>query len=429
MSESKNLELRSPEIRKILEEKPSRLITWGTLFIIVSITAILLTAWFIKYPDIVKSEVVISDATPPIPITAKMQGLLGNIFVEEGEVVEKNQRLGMIKNAATYEAIKEVEDILGLFQANNSSTYYLMDSLQFEQSDEFGLGEVGASFNFLKSALKEFQIDKSSPETAIKINNLQNRIKNLRTLIKANSGKIQALERRVNVNVSLVDSKQNDYGKGKLTLAEFEKFIADLENARQDLISFESSLESKKSEITSLETQINLIRQGDIKESSFAFENIKEKTDYLKNQLDKWREKYLLVAPEGGIISFYENKIDTKKFFQTDEKIMAILPETTSELIGKVSLDIRHNGKVLEEQDVLIKLASYPYQEFGKLRGKVRYKADIPKDDFVNVEIELTNGLITTNEKSIPQDRQLIGTAEIVTENKRLFQRIYEKVF
>jgi len=178
-----------------------------------------------------------------------------------------------------------------------------------------------------------------------------------------------------------------------------------------------------------LETQINLIRQSDLKESSFAFENIDEKTSYLKTQLDKWKEKYLLIAPEGGVISFYENKIDTKKFFQTDEKIMAILPETTSELIGKVSLDVRYNGKISQDQEVLIKLASYPYQEFGKLRGKVRYKADIPKDNFINIEIALVNGLVTTSDKMIPQDQQLIGTAEIITENKRLFQRIYEKVF
>ena len=430
MSEIKNLELRSAEIRKILDKKPSRLLRWGTVFIMMAIMAILITAWFIKYPDIVNTEVVISDSTPPVPVTTRTQGLLADIFVEEGQLVEKGMPLATMKSAVDFEDTQELEKTLEMFQPYNASTFFLLDSINLNDYGGLQLGEIEPSLIFLINAVKEYKIGFQSDDQAVKMKTINSRINSLKRLIAADEKKIPLLEEKKRIYIQVMKREQDRMlNDTTMTSADLEKHISNKIDVEQDIINYKAAIEAKKLEVSDLQSQIILARQENSTGNSLAFEDIDEKTKYLKTQIDKWKEKYLLIAPEPGIISFYENKLDGKKFFQASDKVMAILPETTNELIGKVSLDVRHNGKVAKGQDVLIKLSSYPYQEFGKLRGKIRYKAEIPNDNLVAVEIELVNGLVTTNGKMIPQDQQLIGMAEIITEKKRLFQRIYENLF
>ena len=427
MSEEQTL-IRSEAITKILEEKPTTLMRWGTLFILLAITAIIVASWFIKYPDVVKSDVVITDATPPIPVTTKTQGLLAEIFVEEGAIVEKGDKLAVIKSSAQLSDVEEINEILLKFDPYNTNTFFLLDSLESDVTEQLELGEIRPSFNSLINAIKSYKIGYQTPDS--KIATYQSRINSLKRLISDEEQKIPKLEVNIKLQDSLKAREQNRMATNKGAGSEsLERIISNRIDLEQDLLNYKASIETKKLEISDLQSQIILTKQANTRGSSLAFEEIDKKKKYLKDQLKEWEKRYLMVAPEKGQISFYEKKTDNSKYFKSGERVMAILPINNEEVIGKVALDVRHNGKVNEAQNVLIKLSSYPYQEFGKIRGKVRYKADIAKDNLVALEIELTNGLTTTNGKEIPQEQQLTGIAEIITEEKRLFQRIYEKVF
>ena len=427
MSEEQTL-IRSEAITKILDEKPSKLMRWGTLFILFVITAIIVASWYIKYPDIVNSDVVITDATPPVPVTSRIQGLIEDIFVTEGDVVAKGSTLAVIKNEADFEDVKEIEKTLEMFEPYNSNTFFLFDSLDTSGASGIELGEIRPAFNFLLNSIKEYKIGFESPDS--KITSIQKRINSLNRIINEEKKKIPLLKEQIRAQDQMKDIEHERMkNNSKLTSDKLEEIVSKKVEMEQDVFSYEASIEAKKLEINDLQSQIISSRQLNTRTSALSFENIDEKKKYLETQIEKWKQQYLLEAPASGVVSFYDKRVSEKRFFQKDEKIMAILPEKTEEIIGKVALDVRHNGKVNEEQNVLIKLSSYPYQEFGKIRGKVRYKADIAKDNLVALEVELTNGLTTTNGKEIPQEQQLTGIAEIITEEKRLFQRIYEKVF
>ena len=88
-----------------------------------------------------------------------------------------------------------------------------------------------------------------------------------------------------------------------------------------------------------------------------------------------------------------------------------------------------NSGKVRSRQRVIIKLDSYPYSEFGILRGYVNSKSLVPVDDKYTVSVLFPDGLKTNYGKDIPFEQQLEGGAEIITDEKRLLQRIYEQVF
>jgi HlyD family secretion protein len=73
---------------------------------------------------------------------------------------------------------------------------------------------------------------------------------------------------------------------------------------------------------------------------------------------------------------------------------------------------------------VNIKLSGYPYLEYGMVRGVVKSKSMVPSGDAYVIEIELPDGLTTLYGKPLEFTQNMQGTAEIITENIRLLQKI-----
>jgi hypothetical protein len=82
---------------------------------------------------------------------------------------------------------------------------------------------------------------------------------------------------------------------------------------------------------------------------------------------------------------------------------------------------------------VIIKLDSYPYNEWGTIQGEVISKSLVPKDDQYAIVVSVLNvqntTLISSYGKQIPFEQHLQGIAEIITEDKGLLERIGDQMF
>jgi HlyD family secretion protein len=59
------------------------------------------------------------------------------------------------------------------------------------------------------------------------------------------------------------------------------------------------------------------------------------------------------------------------------------------------------------------------------VRGKVKNVSLVPEDNFYMVEVEFPNGLVTNYNKNLELQNHLMGQSEIITENLKLIQRIF----
>ncbi|MBK7936946.1 MAG: HlyD family secretion protein [Lewinellaceae bacterium] len=147
--------------------------------------------------------------------------------------------------------------------------------------------------------------------------------------------------------------------------------------------------------------------------------------------MDKWKQTYLLTAPISGRVSF--STPGEKRYVQAGEQILTIVPPQTGVIVGRLSLPVEGSGKVKAGQRVIMKLESYPYHEFGTLRGLVVEKSLVPKDNkysiLVSVPTTPKNNLETSYGREIQFEQQLQGKAEIITENKGLIDRITDQIF
>lgn len=86
-------------------------------------------------------------------------------------------------------------------------------------------------------------------------------------------------------------------------------------------------------------------------------------------------------------------------------------------------------GKVHTQQRVLIELDAYPAQDFGTIEGNIRQVLPVPVDNKYRAQVQLLQGMVTSEQKPIPPQHSYTGNAEIILENRSLFSRVFGSLF
>lgn len=113
-------------------------------------------------------------------------------------------------------------------------------------------------------------------------------------------------------------------------------------------------------------------------------------------------------------------------FFRYPEVIPATVVITPQQVQADIAA--AEAWKAQAGQKVLIKLTAYPYEEFGMLQGTVNAPATAATDTSFRVTITLDHALLSTTGKEIPRQPRLLGTAEIMTADKSVLQRLLGRV-
>ena len=92
--------------------------------------------------------------------------------------------------------------------------------------------------------------------------------------------------------------------------------------------------------------------------------------------------------------------------------------------IGSVQLKMNPSGKVQVGQRVNLKFANYPYMEYGAVKGIVGKISSVPNGDSYALEVNIPGQMVSTFGKKLEFQQELKGTAEIITEERRLLDRI-----
>ncbi|GIQ58261.1 hypothetical protein Flavo103_13970 [Flavobacterium collinsii] len=96
------------------------------------------------------------------------------------------------------------------------------------------------------------------------------------------------------------------------------------------------------------------------------------------------------------------------------------------------------SGKVKVGQGVIVKLNNYPFNEYGSIKGRVRRISLVTNQQTLSdnqnkissylVDIDLPNGLKTNYGVELNFHAEAKGTAEIITEDRRLIERFFDNL-
>jgi hypothetical protein len=113
---------------------------------------------------------------------------------------------------------------------------------------------------------------------------------------------------------------------------------------------------------------------------------------------------------------------------QSSYTVRATMPQQSSYTV-KGTMPASGAWKVKTGQKALIRLTAYPYEEYGLLQGTVMFTEANVADTNFQVSISLDHLLHTTTGKEIPVQPRLDGTAEIMTEDKSVLQRMFGRLW
>lgn len=128
-------------------------------------------------------------------------------------------------------------------------------------------------------------------------------------------------------------------------------------------------------------------------------------------------------------VRYPETVTSSVTIIATEDDAAIIDAVSKSEFIAEGLVDERYFHAVEPGQAAHIKLVSYPFHEYGVLRGTIEKKFGVQKNGKFKILILLPNGLATTHRRAIPHYENMTGTAEIVVQNPRLINRIFSSFF
>jgi HlyD family secretion protein len=231
-----------------------------------------------------------------------------------------------------------------------------------------------------------------------------------------------------------LDLIQNQFNRDSLLFIQKVIPAADFDKSKSNLLGKQYEYEQVR--IDESETDIQIAKRNqDIldleltaSEETITQQNSwQESFENLAAQISLWKQKYLLEAPIDGVVSFtaYWSK---NQNVREGDRVMTVIPSDQGKIIGKISLPIQGAGKVAVNQQVNIKIDNFPYLEYGMVKGIVRNISLVPDNQEYAVEVDLPEGLTTYYKKEIPFKQEMQGTAEVLTDDRRLLDRIISPI-
>lgn len=417
MEEFDEIKIYSDEVRDILSEPPKAIYRWGNTILLGFVFLLIIMSWLISYPDIVSTQILITTNLPPEKLIAKTTGKIEAILIKDRTLVKNNTPLAVIENTSNYQDIfllKSITDTLNLDRSD--FPFHLLKSAQ--------LGDVENAYSFFQ---KEYSTDQLNRElqpfkvegTAHSLESIQ--LKERLSLLESqksitkNELALQKLD---------LDRYQTLFNKGIVASQELEKHkltYLQSEKAYKNLLSTISSLKSSINELnrSSKTTQIN-----ENKENVNLERNVMQAFFQLKKAIKDWELNYVLRSSIDGKVTFLQ-VWNENQFVNTGDNIFSIVPSIDSGYIGKVKASAQNSGKIKIGQKVNIRLTNFPDREFGIITGNVKNISLTPdKEGNLLIDIALPNGIKTSYKKKISFQQEMIGSADIVTEDLRLLERL-----
>jgi biotin carboxyl carrier protein len=187
------------------------------------------------------------------------------------------------------------------------------------------------------------------------------------------------------------------------------------EQLKSALITNQLSQKAKQKEIIELTRQIVEQRDGFL-----------QALNTLQSAVHAWQSRYVVAAPMAGYVAWLA-PLHTEQPVKAGQELYYVLPPPSNRTgyVGEMAVGQYNFGKVRAGQEVLVKLPSYPFQEFGSVSGRVASIMQVASDTAYRVRIEFPVGLRTSTGRQLPFRNGLTADGEIITEDIRLIETIF----
>ncbi len=459
------------ELGKAVQELPplyTRLLA-GTITAIVFGTI----AWahFSKVDEVATAPGELIASTQVRPVTSIGNGSITAVRVKEGQRIVKDQVL--VERDPEFQKL----DVTRLAQ----SAKLIQQDLRRLDAERTGNKSSGNPIQdeLLASRLRDFEAKQAAAEAEankqaalieqakVRLTRLQENFANAQTSLtnaQTNLANARQLREKVDENVALAKQREQSMrtliGNGAVPRLDYleaqdrlNRATAETTRASDEITNNQNKITEAQDKVTSLQKDIAGQVQ-EIRQAQAAFVSAKKQADRLASerqsevltQINRRREEYTdisgkleqarkqteyetIKSPVAGTV--YKVKA-TKGPVQSGEELLSILPDG-EELMLEVKVLNRDIGFIRQGMKTKVKMATFPFQEFGTIEGEV---AKVSPNAIVDKElglvfptrIKLNRHSVMVRGEEVQFTPGMTANGEIVTRQKSILTFIMEPI-
>lgn len=412
------LEIKTEEVNELLTAVPKWIVRWGITIIFLMMVIGFSLSFIIKYPDTLSAKTIITTINPPATLIAKTNGKITELKIKNNQSVKQGDVLLVIENSANY---KDVNTIICLLDTLKLKTKTLPELITY---DAFQMGDLTPAFIAFLKSYNDYKLQSEVDPQEKEITIINKQLAEYQVL----QGKYQNQENIYKEEFSLVEKDFNRYNtlfqNASISAKEFEDKNREYLTAKRNYENVKITNINNKLTINNLEKNKLQLQMQAYQENEKFEQGLNQSIQTLRSQIETWEQTYLLKSPIDGKVSLFNYWSINQNLKQGDE-VVSIVPSQKQEIIAKLFLPVTNSGKLKIGQTVNIKLNNYLYQEYGMIKGNVKSISVMPKNETYAIEVALPDKLSTTYNKHLEYKEEMQGTADIITEELSVFDRVF----
>ena len=412
------LNVQSEEIQEVVGKEPPSIIRWGMTSIFGLVLLSLFLTYIIEYNETIVSEVKLIAKNPPAKVLALTDGRVKTILVAQGTKVSQGDVIGYLETVASVQEVYNLKQLLINAQEDIKNNEWKKVG-KYPFNTFTSIGELQSSFEAfiatylpLKNFLQEQVYDKKQQNIyhqLLVLNKIKHYLDSQRLLI----------QKDYTISVEDFKAKSILYNEKVIPFLEYQQ-------EKSKLLLKESPLVSNSSAKASLDRDITLkyyeLTELDQELNDYKLKFIVALNSFIES-IKMWEKQYIFKAPVSGVVDI-PTLLFKNKYVKSNEEIVSIQQEG-DKFYGEALLNQQNFGKIKLTQQAFIKVDGYPFQEFGKLAGKVSFIAkNANETNKFYIAIALSDNIETDKKIPINIQNGMTGTMEIITKRTRLLNRI-----
>lgn len=425
LKDEKQIDIRSEEVQEIMGQMPSWLLRWGIVVMAGILLLFFVISYFFRMPQSLTAQVQLTTSTPPVELHAYSEGQLEYMVVTNKQAVTAGQILAIIKNTAESKDIMEIDSLYVLWKHGRLTTDSLLKAIH---EKKWQTGDLQSTFFSLVQSIEYYT-------SYLKRNYYPRKMALKREEQKRRMDIERHWHEEMKLNKELFSVSHQIFKRDSVLFSKsigsvesYDKsYITYLQN-RKVLLSNQQNI--KETELKRIEEQETELELRNLFEEALSDcrQAMQTACSQWEIQMRTWERSYILRSPVNGIVNFMGIR-SANQYVTVGELVFIILPQKPDIPIGRALLPASGAGKVEVGQKVYVRLDNYPDKEYGFLTGYVSNISEIPDNESnYFVEIKFPDGLRTNYHKTLPLSKQMVGTAQIIVDDKRLIETIVEPI-
>lgn len=407
----------SDNVNDIITTPPAWILRWGTMILFLILILTIGFSAIIKYPETIKTQLKINSLNSPKPIVTKISCKIVKLLVRDGDFVTDKQPLSYLESTADHDEVLKLLETCKVVQ-KGLYAFSITNSF-FKAPQNLHLGELQISY---QAFYQEYTTFKASLQTGfyaekrLFLKNGLNYVKKQKDQLLAQKQlqqrdsdlsseefKVHQIlaKQRVETQMELKQQERNFLAK-KAPLLQTESSLIGLDNSYLD----------KVKELAELDNQIS------DEKGRFT-----QALNSLISDIETWKNKYILTASQSGKVTF-------AGIIQQNQQIAAnatifYVNSGNENFFGEINIPQYNMGKIKVGQKVLIKLKSYPFEEYGLIVGHLSSISDVPINDSIFIsKVSFGKDVLSGTKGKIRLKYGMQADAEIITDDVSILRRI-----